>query len=84
MMYIQKTLRGDLDKCNENLPINVMSNTSVNRRSNEDKISTEWTYFVWKHVWICSKLCTVNFRVALTEYILKEKCLIPTGIGPIS
>jgi hypothetical protein len=41
MMYIQKTLRGDLDKCNENLPINVMSNTSVNRRSNEDKISTQ-------------------------------------------
>ena len=40
-MYIQKTLRGDLDKCNENLPINVMSNTSVNRRSNEDKISTQ-------------------------------------------
>jgi len=40
-MYIQKTLRGDLDNCSENLPINVMSNTSVNRRSNEDKISTQ-------------------------------------------
>jgi hypothetical protein len=41
MMYIQKTLRGDLANCDENLPINVMSNTSVNRRSNEDKISTQ-------------------------------------------
>jgi hypothetical protein len=41
MMYIQKTLRGDHANCNNNLPINVMLNTSVNRRSNEDKISTQ-------------------------------------------
>jgi len=40
-MYIQKTFRSDHANCNENLPINVMSNTSINRRSNEDKISTQ-------------------------------------------
>jgi hypothetical protein len=40
-MYIQKTLRGDHANCNNNLPIKVMSNTNVNRRSNEDKISTQ-------------------------------------------
>jgi len=40
-MYIQKTLRGDHAICNNNSLINVMSNTSVNRRSNEDKISTQ-------------------------------------------
>jgi len=40
-MYIQKTLRGDTANCNNNLPINVMLNTSVNRRSNEDKNSTQ-------------------------------------------
>ena len=41
MMYIQKTLRRDHANCNENLPINVMSNTTINRRSNEDKISIQ-------------------------------------------
>jgi hypothetical protein len=41
MMYIQLTLRGDHANRNENLPFNVMSNTSVNLRSNEDKISTQ-------------------------------------------
>jgi hypothetical protein len=40
-MYIQKTLRGDHANCNNNLPINVKLDTSVNRRSNEDKISTQ-------------------------------------------
>ncbi len=40
-MYIQKTLRGDHANCNNNLPINVMLYTSVNRRSNEDKNSTQ-------------------------------------------
>jgi hypothetical protein len=41
MMYIQKTLRGDTANCNNNLPINVMLYPSVNRRSNEDKNSTQ-------------------------------------------
>ena len=40
-MYIQKTFRGDHGNCNNNLPINVKLDTSVNRRSNEDKISTQ-------------------------------------------
>lgn len=40
-MYIQKTLRGDHANCNNNLPINVMLHPSVNRRSNEDKNSTQ-------------------------------------------
>ena len=39
MMYIQKTLRGDHANCNNNLPINVILYTTVNRRSNEDKNS---------------------------------------------
>jgi hypothetical protein len=41
MMYIQKTLRCGHANCNEDLPINVMSNTSINRRSNKDKISIQ-------------------------------------------
>lgn len=40
-MYIQKTLRCGHANCNEDLPINVMSNTSINRRSNKDKISIQ-------------------------------------------
>jgi len=41
MMYIQKTLRGDTANYNNKLPINVMLYISVNRRSNEDKNSTQ-------------------------------------------
>ena len=40
-MYIQKTLRCGHTNCNEDLPINVVSNTSINRRSNKDKISIQ-------------------------------------------
>jgi len=41
MMFIQKTLRSCHANCNENLPINVMSNTSINGRRNKDKISIQ-------------------------------------------
>jgi hypothetical protein len=50
MMYIQKTLRGDHGNCNNNLAINVKLDTSVYRRSNEDKISTQSEL-------ICVKTC---------------------------
>jgi hypothetical protein len=41
MVYIPKTFRGDYANCNNNLPITVMLYPSVNRRSNENKNSTQ-------------------------------------------
>ena len=66
-MYIQKTLRGDHAICNNNSLINVMSNTSVNRRSNEDKISTQSELILCENLYESAALCTINFGVALTN-----------------
>lgn len=66
-MYIQKTLRGDHGNCNNNLPINVKLDTSVNRRSNEDKISTQSELILCENLYESAALCTINFKVALTN-----------------
>jgi hypothetical protein len=51
MMYIQKTLRCGHANCNDDLPINVMSNTSINPRSNKDKISTQSELILCQNVY---------------------------------
>ena len=59
MMYIQKTLRGDHASCNNNLLINVMSNTSVNRRSNEGKISTQSELILYETMYESAVHCVL-------------------------
>jgi hypothetical protein len=58
-MYIQKTLRSGHVNCSENLPINVMSNTSVNRRSNEDKISTQSELILFENMYESAVNCVL-------------------------
>lgn len=68
MMYIQKTLRCGQANCIDDLPINVMSNTSINRRSNEDKISIHSELILCENLYESAVNCeTINFRVALTN-----------------
>jgi len=58
-MYIQKTLRGDHANCNNNLPINVKLDTSVNRRSNEDKISTQSELILFENMYESAVNCVL-------------------------
>lgn len=62
MMYIQKTLRCGHANCNEDLPINVMSNTSINRRSNKDKISIQSELIFYQNLYESAVNCeTISF-----------------------
>ena len=64
MMYIQKTLRCRHANCNDDLPINVMSNTSINRRSNEDKISIQSELIFYQNLYESAVNCeAIKFRV---------------------
>ena len=58
-MYIQKTLRGDHANCNNNLPINVKLDTSVNRRRNEDKISTQSELILFENMYESAVNCVL-------------------------
>jgi len=58
-MYFQKTLRGDNANCYNNLPINVILNTSVNRRSNEDKNSTQGEHILCENLYESGVNCVL-------------------------
>jgi hypothetical protein len=69
MIYIQKTLRCGHANCNEDLPINVMSNTSINRRSNKDKISIQSEFILCENLYESAVNCeTINFRALTNIY----------------
>lgn len=69
MMYIQKTLRCGHANCNDDLPINVMSNTSINRRSKKDKISTQSKLILCENLHESAVNCeTINFRALTNIY----------------
>jgi hypothetical protein len=69
MMYIQKTLRCGHANCNEDLPINVMSNTSINRRSNKDKISIQSELILCENLYESAVNCeTIDFRALTNIY----------------
>jgi hypothetical protein len=69
MMYIQKTLRCGHANCIDDLPINVMSNTSINRRSNEDKISIQSELILCENLYESAVNCeSVNFRALTNIY----------------
>jgi hypothetical protein len=69
MMYIQKTLRCGHANCKDDLPINVMSNTSINRRSNKDKISIQSELILCQNLYESAVDCeSVNFRALTNIY----------------
>jgi hypothetical protein len=69
MMYIQKTSRCGHANCNEDSPINVMSNTSINRRSNKDKISIQSELILCENLYESAVNCeTINFRALTNIY----------------
>lgn len=69
MMYIQKTLRCGHANCNDDLPINVMSNTSINRRSNKDKISIQSELILCENLSESAVNCeSINFRALTNIY----------------
>jgi hypothetical protein len=69
MMYIQKILRCGHGYCNEDLPINVMSNTSINRRSNKDKISIQSELILCENLYESAvNYETINFRALTNIY----------------
>lgn len=64
MMYIQKTLRSGHANCNEDLPINDMSNTS-----NKDKISIQSELILCQNLYKSAVNCeTINFRALTNIY----------------
>jgi hypothetical protein len=68
-MYIQKTLRCGHANCNEDLPINLISNTSINPRSNKDKISTQSELILCQNVYESAVNCeTIDFRALTNIY----------------
>lgn len=69
MMYIQKTLRCGHASCIDDLPINVMSNTSINHRSNKDKISIQSELILCENLYESAVNCeTISFRALTNIY----------------
>ncbi len=74
MMYIQKTLRCGHANCNEDLSINVMSNTvmsntSINHRSNKNKFSIQSELILCENLYEFAVNCeTINFGALTNIY----------------
>ena len=69
MMYTQKTLRCGHANFNEDLPINVMSNATINHRSNKDKISIQSELILCENLYESAVNCeTINFRALTNIY----------------
>ena len=59
MMYIQRPLSCDYTNSNYNLLIPVISNTSVKRRSNEDKISSQSELILYENMYESAVNCVL-------------------------